>query len=169
MPVVQRIEVPRPRVRTARDFSFLGWCSGCGNRRASVQLQIHQHDDLAARARGQQLSSIDTAPTRGQSSIAREENLPEFDTESFSQIQRDNNPTITARNLSNYEPESRGSRKEAADARDANKKFIWTLPSGNAAATKLDALELKGVYSRKNKAFLSKRFARGARLGSRHR
>src|SRR5258705_276845 len=31
-----------------------------------VQLQIHQHDNLASRARNQQLSSIETAPTRGQ-------------------------------------------------------------------------------------------------------
>src|SRR5207248_3132862 len=40
------------------------WMLAIGGR--LVQLEIHQHDDLASRARNQQLSSIDTAPTRAQ-------------------------------------------------------------------------------------------------------
>ena len=31
-----------------------------------VQLQVHQHEDLSVRARNQQLSAIETSPTRGQ-------------------------------------------------------------------------------------------------------
>src|SRR6202163_1234923 len=31
-----------------------------------VQLQVSQHDDFTARARNQQLSAVETSPTRGQ-------------------------------------------------------------------------------------------------------
>src|SRR6476646_8584196 len=49
-----------------------------------VQLQIHQHDELASRARNQQLSSIETAPTRGQVLDRQGRELARsLDTESF--------------------------------------------------------------------------------------
>src|SRR2546430_14122693 len=49
-----------------------------------VQLQIHQHDNLASRARNQQLSSIETAPTRGQVLDRQGRELARsLDTESF--------------------------------------------------------------------------------------
>src|SRR5213078_4560691 len=49
-----------------------------------VQLQIHQHDNLATRARNQQLSSIETAPTRGQVLDRQGRELARsLDTESF--------------------------------------------------------------------------------------
>src|SRR5882672_12656636 len=49
-----------------------------------VQLQIHQHDELALRARNQQLSSIETAPTRGQVLDRQGRELARsLDTESF--------------------------------------------------------------------------------------
>src|SRR5881409_1690070 len=49
-----------------------------------VQLQIHQHDDLASRARNQQLSSIETAPMRGQVLDRQGRELARsLDTESF--------------------------------------------------------------------------------------
>src|ERR1051325_10102345 len=49
-----------------------------------VQLQIHRHDELASRARNQQLSSIETAPTRGQVLDRQGRELARsLDTESF--------------------------------------------------------------------------------------
>src|SRR2546430_3766755 len=49
-----------------------------------VQLQIHRHDELALRARNQQLSSIETAPTRGQVLDRQGRELARsLDTESF--------------------------------------------------------------------------------------
>src|SRR2546430_17534650 len=74
-----------------------------------VQLQIHQHDDLAARARNQQLSSIDTAPTRGQVLDRQGRELARsLDTESFfadpSEI---SNSDDTARKISAITNQSR--------------------------------------------------------------
>src|SRR3954463_2845511 len=62
------IEVPRTASSHRRAvwvaLGLLVWMFAIGAR--LVQLQIHQHDELAARARNQQLSSIETAATRGQ-------------------------------------------------------------------------------------------------------
>src|SRR5437763_17091980 len=61
-------EAPRTEISHRRIlFVAIGlvlWMLAIGAR--LVQLEIHQHDSLASRARNQQLSSIDTAPTRGQ-------------------------------------------------------------------------------------------------------
>ena len=149
------IEVPRAASSHRRAiFISLGlvlWMAAIGAR--LVQLQIHQHDDLAARARSQQLSSIDTAPTRGQVLDRQGRELARsLDTESFfadpSEI---TNSDDTARKISAITNQNREDlAKKLADARDTNKKFIWiTRRLEMQAATKLDALELKGVYSRK--------------------
>src|SRR5262245_23440499 len=45
-------------------LGLLAWMLLIGAR--LVQLQVSQHDDLATRARNQQLNSIETAPVRGQ-------------------------------------------------------------------------------------------------------
>src|SRR2546430_7515004 len=69
---VQTCALPISSSHRRAIFVSLGlvlWMVAIGAR--LVQLQIHQHDDLAARARNQQLSSIDTAPTRGQRSEER--------------------------------------------------------------------------------------------------
>src|SRR5437763_1864000 len=149
------IEVPRVASSHRRAiFISLGlvlWMATIGAR--LVQLQIHQHEDLAARARGQQLSSIDTAPTRGQVLDRQGRELARsLDTESFfadpSEI---TNSDDTAGKISGITNQNREDlAKKLADARDANKKFIWiTRRLEMQAATQLDALELKGVYSRK--------------------
>ena len=149
------IEVPRVASSHRRAiFVSLGlvlWMAAIGAR--LVQLQIHQHDDLAARARSQQLSSIDTAPTRGQVLDRQGKELARsLDTESFfadpSEI---TDSEDTARKVSAITNQNRDDlAKKLADARDANKKFIWiTRRLEMQTATKLDALELKGVYSRK--------------------
>lgn len=149
------IEVPRAAISHRRALFvalvLLAWMGAIGAR--LVQLQIHQHDDLAARARGQQMSSIDTAPTRGQL-LDRQgrEMARSLDTESFfadpSEI---TNTDDTARKIAAITSQDRADlARKLSDAKDANKKFIWiTRRLDMQVATKLDALELPGVYSRK--------------------
>ncbi|HEX3083594.1 MAG TPA: hypothetical protein VHP99_03660, partial [Pyrinomonadaceae bacterium] len=118
-----------------------------------VQLQIHRHDELASRARNQQLSSIETAPTRGQVLDRQGRELARsLDTESFySDPSEVINVEETARKIASITGLDRpGLVKKFNDAKDANKKFIWLVRRLEMErASKLDALELEGVYSRK--------------------
>src|SRR5436190_19723190 len=118
-----------------------------------VQLQIHQHDNLASRARNQQLSSIDTAPTRGQVLDRQGRELARsLDTESFySDPSEVKNVDETARKIASITGIDRAELvKKFNEAQDANKKFIWLIRRLEMErAAKLDALELDGVYSRK--------------------
>ncbi len=149
------IEVPRAASSHRRaifvSLGLLLWMAAIGAR--LVQLQIHQHDDLAARARNQQMSSIDTAPTRGQVLDRQGRELARsLDTESFfadpSEIV---NTDDTARKISAVTSQDRADLgRKLAEAKDANKRFIWiTRRLDIQVASKLDALELPGVYSRK--------------------
>src|SRR5256714_3766821 len=149
------IEVPRAASSHRRAiFISLGlvlWMAAIGAR--LVQLQIHQHDDLASRARNQQLSSIDTAPTRGQVLDRQGRELARsLDTESFySDPGEVKNVDETARKIASITGLDRAElTKRFNDAKDANKKFIWIVRRLEMErASKLDALELDGVYSRK--------------------
>lgn len=118
-----------------------------------VQLQVNQHDQLAARARNQQLSSIETAPTRGQVLDRQGRELARsLDTESFFADPGDiDNARDTARRITAIiGGDAAELEKRIADARDSKKKFIWIARRIDIArATKLDELELQGVYSRK--------------------
>jgi cell division protein FtsI (penicillin-binding protein 3) len=118
-----------------------------------VQLQIRRHDELALRARNQQLSSIDTAPTRGQVLDRQGRELARsLDTESFySDPSEVINVAETARRISSITGLDRAELvKKFTDGKDANKKFIWLIRRMEMErAAKLDALELTGVYSRK--------------------
>jgi cell division protein FtsI (penicillin-binding protein 3) len=118
-----------------------------------VQLQIHRHDELASRARNQQLSSIETAPTRGQVLDRQGRELARsLDTESFySDPSEVINVEETARRIAQLAGLDRAELvKKFNDAKDANKKFIWLIRRLEMErAAKLDALELTGVYSRK--------------------
>src|SRR5437764_4275171 len=118
-----------------------------------VQLQIHQHDDLASRARNQQLSSIDTAPARGQVLDRQGRELARsLDTESFfSDPSEVKNVEETARKIASVTGVDRADLiRRFNDAKDANKKFIWIVRRLEMErAHKLDTLELDGVYSRK--------------------
>src|SRR5437660_9575728 len=118
-----------------------------------VQLQIHQHDDLASRARNQQLSSIETAATRGQVLDRQGRELARsLDTESFygdpSEIQA---VEQTAGRIASITGQDRPDLvRRINDAKQADKKFIWIVRRLEIErAAKLDALELDGVYSRK--------------------
>src|SRR5207244_10339016 len=125
------------------------WMLAIGGR--LVQLQIHQHDDLASRARNQQLSSIDTAPTRGEVLDRQGRELARsLDTESFyadpSEI---NNVNDTAKKVAGITGQDANELvQRLADAKDSNKKFLWVVRRVDLErASKLDALELPGVYS----------------------
>src|SRR5438309_3473723 len=127
------------------------WMLAIGGR--LVQLQIHQHDDLASRARNQQLSSIDMAPTRGQVLDRQGRELARsLDTESFySDPGEVKNVDETARKIASITGVDRAELiRRFNDAKGANKKFIWIVRRLEMErASKLDALELDGVYSRK--------------------
>src|SRR5881394_35893 len=132
-------------------IGLVAWMLVIGGR--LVQLQVQRHEELASRARNQQFSSIETAPTRGQVLDRQGRELARsLDTESFFADPSElTNSDDTARKISAITNQNREDlAKKLADARDTNKKFIWiTRRLEMQAATKLDALELKGVYSRK--------------------
>ena len=123
-----------------------------------VQLQVNQHDDLTARARSQQLGSIETNPIRGQLLDRKGRELARsIDTASFfadpSEIL---NVDETAKRLASVTGQDRVElASRLADAKDGKKKFVWIVRRVDVStANKLDALNLEGVYSSKE----SKRF-----------
>jgi len=148
-------EVPRSEKSHRRAiFIALGlvvWMLVIGVR--LVQLQIAQHETLAARARNQQSSSIETAPTRGQVLDRQGRELARsLDTASFyadpSEI---NSVNETARQFAALSGQDVGElARRIEDAKASNKKFLWLVRRLDPQrAAKLDKLELKGVYSRK--------------------
>lgn len=149
--------IPEPKSgRSSRRALFVAlalvvWMLAIGAR--LVQVQIHQHDDLAARAQNQQLAAIDTSPIRGQL-LDREgrELARSIDTESFFADPREiGNVELTAHNIAGatgLDPVELA--KRLSDAKESNKKFVWIVRRMDVtAANKLDALNLDGVYSRK--------------------
>src|SRR5882762_6364225 len=148
-------EVPRTQPSHRRILGvaivLVFWMLAIGAR--LVQLQIHQHDNLATRARNQQLSSIETAPTRGQVLDRQGRELARsLDTESFySDPSEVKNIDETVRKIASVTGLDRADLiKRFNDAKDANKKFIWIVRRLEIErAHKLDALEIEGVYSRK--------------------
>jgi len=148
-------EVPRSEKSHRRAiFIALGlvvWMLVIGVR--LVQLQIAQHETLAARARNQQSSSIETAATRGQVLDRQGRELARsLDTASFyadpSEITAVNETARQFAALSGQDVSELARRIE--DAKASNKKFLWLVRRLDPQrAAKLDKLELKGIYSRK--------------------
>lgn len=148
-------EAPRPGNSRRRALfiaiGLLAWMLLIGAR--LVQLQIGQHDDFTARARNQQLSAIDTSPTRGQVLDRQGRELARsIDTESFFADAREiTDPNDTAKRIASVTGQDRDelSRRLAA-AIEAKKQFVWiSRRLDNDLANRLDKMELKGVYSRK--------------------
>ncbi|HVS83913.1 MAG TPA: penicillin-binding protein [Pyrinomonadaceae bacterium] len=131
--------------------ALVAWMLAIGAR--LVQVQISQHDDLAARARSQQLGAIETSPTRGQVLDRQGRELARsIDTESFFADPREiDNVELTARKIAAATGLDQAElAKRLDDAKDSNKKFVWIVRRMDVqAAGKLDALNLDGVYSRK--------------------
>ena len=155
MPLRSRT-IDRPIGDSARRTTWLCiglvlWMLAIGARLA--QLQIAQHDDLAARAKNQQLGAIETSPTRGQVLDRQGRELARsVDTESFFADPREvRNVDETVRRISSIT----GQRREELasrlqDATDSKKKFIWLIRRLDlSTAARLDAMNLDGIYSRK--------------------
>src|SRR5438128_1283287 len=132
-------------------LALVAWMLAIGAR--LVQVQITQHDDLAARAQNQQLGAIETSPTRGQVLDRQGRELARsVDTESFFADPREvRNVDETVRRISSIT----GQRREELasrlqDATDSKKKFIWLIRRLDlSTAARLDAMNLDGIYSRK--------------------
>jgi len=118
-----------------------------------VQLQVHQHDELSARARNQQLGTIETSPTRGQVLDRQGRELARsIDTESFFADPRDlSNTDETARRVAAITGQDRAElANRLREAKASGKKFVWiTRRLDVPTAQKLDVLEMDGVFSRK--------------------
>ncbi|MDX6577027.1 MAG: hypothetical protein QOE96_2980, partial [Blastocatellia bacterium] len=148
------IEAPRPGKSHRRALfvaiGLVAWMVLIGAR--LVQLQVSQHDDFTSRARNQQLSAIETSPTRGQVLDRQGRELARsIETESFFADPRDiSNPNDTARQIASITGQDRDElAKRLAVAIDAKKQFVWLARRVKIdSAKKLDALEIKGVYSR---------------------
>src|SRR5213078_2672792 len=111
-----------------------------------VQLQVNQHEELASRARSQQVGAIDTSPIRGQVLDRQGRELARsIDTESFFADPREiENADLTARNIAAAAGLDQAElAKRLSDAKESNKKFVWIVRRMDvAAANKLDALNL---------------------------
>src|SRR6185503_13513814 len=149
------IEAPRSGTSQRRTLwlalGLVVWMLAIGVR--LVQLQVHQHEDLSVRARNQQLSAIETSPTRGQVLDRQGRELARsIETASFFADPREiTSPNETARRIAAITGQDRA---ELADrlraAKDSNKKFVWIIRRLDMAlANKLDVLEVEGVYPRK--------------------
>ncbi len=127
------------------------WMAVVGGR--LVQLQITKHDELAAKAKNQQLGAVETSPTRGQLLDRQGRELARsIDTESFFADPREiENVNDTAQKIATVT----GQKKEDVasrikEAKDSNKKFLWLIRRLDlTTATKLDAMNIEGVYSRR--------------------
>ena len=118
-----------------------------------VQLQVHQHDDLSARARNQQIGTIETSPTRGQVLDRQGRELARsIETESFFADPREiPNTDETARRIAAITGQDRAElANRLREAKASGKKFVWIARRLDVpTANKLDVLELDGVFSRK--------------------
>ena len=130
---------------------LVGWMSLIGAR--LVHLQITQHDDLAGRARKQQLGAIETSPTRGQLLDRQGRELARsIDTESFfadpSEIENAEKTARLITSVTNLDRAWLADRLK--EAKDTNKKFLWIARRlDEQTAAKLNGLNLEGIYSRK--------------------
>src|SRR5438270_7167392 len=150
----KNIEAPQPNKARRRAFAIViglvAWMFVIGFR--LVQLQLNRHDELSARARNQQLSAIETSPTRGQVLDRQGRELARsIETKSFFADPRDiSDPNDTAKRIAAITGQDRDElAKRLAVAIDAKKQFVWIARRINIeSAKKLDAMELKGIYSR---------------------
>jgi penicillin-binding protein 2 len=131
--------------------ALVAWMVAIGAR--LVQVQVSQHDDLSARARSQQLGAIETSPTRGQVLDRQGRELARsIDTESFFADPREiDNIDRTARSIAIATGLDQSDlAKRLSDAKESNRKFVWIVRRMDVkAASKMEALNLDGVYSRK--------------------
>ena len=132
-------------------LALVAWMFAIGAR--LIQVQVSQHDELNARARSQQLNAVETSATRGQVLDRQGRELARsVDTESFyGDPDEIHNVEQTARSVAAVTGLDQADlAKRINDAKDSKKKFVWIVRRLEVqAAGKLDALNLDGVYSRK--------------------
>ena len=118
-----------------------------------VQLQVNQHEELTSRARSQQVGAIETSPSRGQLLDRQGRELARsIDTESFFADPREIPSTEdTARRIAAITGQDRAElTSRLSEAKESSKKFVWILRRLDIqSASKLDQLNLDGIYSRK--------------------
>src|SRR6266446_5470686 len=118
-----------------------------------VQLQVNQHEELASRARSQQVGAIETSPSRGQLLDRQGRELARsIDTESFFADPREIPSTEdTARRIAAITGQDRAElTSRLSEAKESSKKFVWIVRRLDIqSASKLDQLSLDGIYSRK--------------------
>lgn len=145
-------ETADPRRRaTFVALGLVAWMVIVGARLA--QLQISQHAELSARARNQQLGAVETSPTRGLlldrqgRELARSVETASF----FADPREIQNVNETARKISSATGQNQDELvARLREAKESDKKFIWLIRRIDLErATKLDAMTLDGVYSRK--------------------
>src|SRR3989441_872110 len=149
------IDVPRvsnPQRRAL--FIAIGlvvWMLAIGAR--LVQLQVNQHEELASRARSQQVGAIETSPSRGQLLDRQGRELARsIDTESFFADPREIlNTDNAARRIAAVTGQDRTELAgRLSEAKETNKKFVWIVRRLDIqSASKVDQLNLDGIYSRK--------------------
>ena len=132
-------------------LGLVAWMAIVGLR--LVQLQITRHTELATRAKNQQLGTVETSPTRGLLLDRKGRELARsVDTESFYADPREiQNVNETARKISSVTDLNKDELiAKISTAKESNKKFIWLIRRLDLqTASKLDAMALDGVYSRK--------------------
>jgi cell division protein FtsI (penicillin-binding protein 3) len=118
-----------------------------------VQLQVNQHEELASRARSQQVGAFETSPSRGQLLDRQGRELARsIDTESFFADPREIlNADNTAGRIAAVTGQDRTELAgRLSEAKETNKKFVWIVRRLDIqSASKLDQLNLDGIYSRK--------------------
>src|SRR3989441_587991 len=132
-------------------FGLVVWMLAIGAR--LVQLQVNQHEELASHARSQQVGAIETSPSRGQLLDRQGRELARsIDTESFFADPREIlNTDNTARRITAVTGQDRAELAgRLSEAKETNKKFVWIVRRLDIqSASKLDQLNLDGIYSRK--------------------
>ncbi|HEX5704710.1 MAG TPA: penicillin-binding protein [Pyrinomonadaceae bacterium] len=132
-------------------LGLVAWMAIVGLR--LVQLQITRHNELSTRAKNQQLGTVETSPTRGLLLDRQGRELARsVDTESFYADPREiQNVKETARKISEVTELNKDDLiAKISAAKESNKKFIWLIRRLDLQkASKLDAMALDGVYSRK--------------------
>src|SRR5918992_4217057 len=132
-------------------LGLVAWMAIVGLRLA--QLQITRHTELSTRAKNQQLGTVETSPTRGLLLDRQGRELARsVDTESFFADPREiKDVNETARKISSVTSLNKDELvAKLRAAKESNKKFIWLIRRLDLeTASKLDAMTLDGVYSRK--------------------
>lgn len=117
------------------------------------QLQITRHSELSNRAKNQQLGTVETSPTRGLLLDRQGRELARsVDTESFFADPREiQNVNETARKIASVTGQDNDELvAKLRAAKESKRKFIWLIRRLDLErASKLDAMALDGVYSRK--------------------